>query len=218
MSDKTKQAVDVFNRRAEAYQEKFMDVSFYADALEIFCKGITRQNAAVLDIGCGPGNIIRYLLDRRPDLAITGIDLAPKMLELASINNPAATFLQMDCRDIRTLGTTFDGIVCGFCLPYLSQQEAAMLIADAAALLLPGGMFYLSAMEDDYKSSGMQTSSQGDRLYVYYHEAEHLLRCLAENGFSVLRTEHKEYKTGEVKMTDVMIVAVKNELKPFATN
>jgi SAM-dependent methyltransferase len=33
------------------------------------------ENASVLDIGCGDGSVARAVMDRRPDLSITGVDV-----------------------------------------------------------------------------------------------------------------------------------------------
>ena len=139
--DKLQMAINVFNKRAVQYQDKFMDVALYHDSFDLFCNSIPKQTAAVLEIACGPGNITRYLLEKRPDFQLLGIDLAPNMLELARSNNPQAEFMLMDGRDILRLNKLFDGIMCGFCLPYLSREEAVKMIGDAARLLLPGGIF-----------------------------------------------------------------------------
>jgi hypothetical protein len=42
---------------------------------------------------------------------------------------------------------TYDGIVCGFCLPYLSQDECLQLMKDSYHLLNENGMIYLSFVE-----------------------------------------------------------------------
>ena len=66
---------ELFNKYALSYSEKFMDVSQYADTLDVFCNGLP-ASAKVLDIACGPGNIAKYLLNKHPDMQLTGIDLA----------------------------------------------------------------------------------------------------------------------------------------------
>lgn len=143
--DKTQLAVQVFDAQATRYQEKFMDFPLYNDTYDLFCSYIPQGNARILDIACGPGNIIKYLLAKRPEFRITGIDLALKMLELATQNNPSAEFFQMDCRDINTLGRKFDAVSCGFCTPYLSKKEVQELIGDVYNLLPEMG-YFISAL------------------------------------------------------------------------
>ncbi|WP_288879279.1 class I SAM-dependent methyltransferase [Pedobacter panaciterrae] len=180
-------AADAFNKSAKIYQDKFMDVSSYGDLLNIFCDNITADNASILDIACGPGNITKYLLNRRPDYKVLGIDLSSKMLELAQANNPTAKFELMDCREIDTIEEKFDGITCGFCLPYLTRKEAVALIASVPGLLNPGGVFYLSTMEeDDVNKSRYQISSTGDKVWVNYHHERYLTQAFQENNFEII--------------------------------
>ena len=40
-------------------------------------------NSKIWEIGCGPGNITKYILSKLPDLNIFGIDIAPNRIELA---------------------------------------------------------------------------------------------------------------------------------------
>ena len=178
---------DAFDKSAKIYQDKFMDVSQFANTFDFFCNNITANNANILDIACGPGNITKYKVDRKPDYKILAIDLSPKMLELAQANNPAAKFQLMDCRKIGSIKQKFDGIICGFCLPYLTPEEAIKLIASVSELLNPEGMFYLSTMaEDDHNKSRFQTSSTGDQVYVHYHQEGFLTKALEENKFEIV--------------------------------
>src|SRR5690606_4608879 len=98
----------------------------------------------------GPGNITRYLLAKRPDFTIDAIDIAPNMIELAKQNNPTANFEVMDCRGIAGISKKYDGIICGFCMPYLSKSDCGQLIADSANLLKDNGILYFSTIEGNY--------------------------------------------------------------------
>ncbi len=170
-----------------------MEMDLYHDTYHSFCVLIEKENAKVFEIACGPGNVTRYLLSKRPDFKILGIDLAPNMVELAKINNPNAGFQVMDCRDIDKLENKFDAIMCAFCMPYLSKEECAQLIADSSKLLSPNGLLYFSTMEDDYDKSGFETTSFSgqDRVFIYYHQADYLSDCLIDNGFQIVDLQRK---------------------------
>lgn len=204
--DNTKTAVDIFDKHARLYQDKYMDTSMYHDTFDVFCDNIARKNADMLELACGPGNITAYLLKKRPDLKILGTDLSPNMIDLAKKNNPEAEFRLMDCRNIDQINKKYDAIMCGFALPYLSKEEAIKLIGDAAGVLKPGGIFYLSTMEDDYGKSGLQQSSTGDSIYMYYHQADYLTGALRENGFIVIHLQRKTYTDGSGTI-DLVIIA-----------
>lgn len=207
--DQTKIAVALFNKLADGYQEKFMDVSLYHDSLDKFCNAIPKEKAEILELACGPGNITKYLLDKRPDFEILGTDLAPNMIALAKVNNPTADFQLMDCRAIASLNKTFDGIVCGFGLPYLSKQEALQFIKEAAQQLNPNGVLYISTMEDDNSKSGFKTGSTGDIIFQNFHQADYLSAALEENGFKIIHLERKEYIHNQENTTDLIIIGTK---------
>ncbi len=203
-------AIEVFDKYALQYQEKFMDLELYNDTFDVFCQYIPTENATVLDVACGPGNITAYLLRKRPDFKILGIDLAQNMLNLAQINNPTAEFQLMDCRDIALIGKKYNAIMCGFCLPYLSREEAAKLIVDAYRLLEHEGVLYLSTMEDDYSKSGLKKSSSGSEIYMHYHPGDELVDALNEIGFKIIDLQRKDFPTNDgSKTTDLVIIAQK---------
>ena len=207
--DHTKIAVDIFNKLADGYQDKFMDVSLYHDSLNIYCKTITKEKAEILELACGPGNITKYLLEIRPDFRITATDLAPNMIALAKINNPTADFQLMDCRAISSLPMKFDSLLCGFGLPYLSKEEAIQFIKDSSQRLNKNGVLYFSTMEDDNSKSGFKTGSTGDQMFQNFHQADYLTKALEENGFIINHLERKEYIHNNEKTIDLIIIATK---------
>ena len=208
--NKTQTALAIFDKRANEYQAKFMDVNLYSDSFDLFCSHVTMKNANILEIACGPGNITNYLLNKRPDFKILGIDLSPNMIGLAKINNPTAEFQLMDCKHIDAIIKKYEAIMCGFGLPYLSKEETAKFICDASTLLKPKGVLYISTMEDDYSQSGLKTSSAGDQMYIYYHQADELILTLKENGFTIIDLQRIEYlAAGGTKTIDLLLLAQK---------
>lgn len=187
--DTSKEAVNIFDRHADAYTQKYMDVSIYATSLDLFCNSITCDNAVILDVACGPGNLSKYLLGRRPDFKLYGIDLSPRMISIAKFNNPGADFEIMDARDLSLIERKFDGIICGFCLPYLSKHEVEKLINQSSQFLKPNGMFYLSMIKGDPDKSGVKQTSTGEEIYINYYTAEYVRSVLEDNYFNVFNLE-----------------------------
>jgi 2-polyprenyl-3-methyl-5-hydroxy-6-metoxy-1,4-benzoquinol methylase len=192
--DPYKVTIATWNELALLYEEKFMDMVLYNDTYDVFCGLVPTHGASILEIGCGPGNITRYLLSQRPDFKIWATDVAPNMIERAQKNNPAAECIVLDCRQIGSLNRTFDAVVCGFCLPYLSKEDAAQMICDCAALLKKDGILYFSAIEGEYSRSGYETGSSGQlKAYVYYYEEAILMEMLQQNSFELLNLSRKYY-------------------------
>lgn len=208
--DSYKETFNTWNKVAQLYQDKFMHLKLYDETYDCFCAEVKIPDATILEIGCGPGNITSYLLKKRPDFKIKGIDIAPNMIELARVNNPTALFQVMDCREIDRLQNKFDAIVCGFCLPYLSGSDCSKIIKDCSGLLNNEGLMYISFVEGEYTKSGFLTGSTGDRTFFYYHPADTILSALKEYRFETTQIFNIPYvKNDQTEEVHTVIIARK---------
>jgi ubiquinone/menaquinone biosynthesis C-methylase UbiE len=206
--DQSAHAASIFNELANKYQDRFMHFDLYNDTFDLFCESIPKPNAEILELACGPGNITKYLLKKRPDFNILGTDLAPNMIELAKGNNPSATFQIMDCREVSAIGKKYDGVMIGFCLPYLDKEETEKLITDTSKILNNEGIVYLSTMEAPYSKSGPEKSSSGDEIYMHYYMAEDLISMLESNDFEIISLQRKDFLQNDGSTTkDIIIIA-----------
>ncbi len=192
--DKYQETFNTWNKVAKIYEDKFMALDLYNDTYDIFLKLVSKEDASVLEVGCGPGNISKYLLTKNPDLKIKGIDISENMVKLARKNNPTAEFEIMDIRAVDSINEKFDGIVCGFCIPYLSQPDCSKLIINCGNLLNDAGILYLSFVAGNYENSGYVKASSGERTYFYYHNLENLEPVLKANDFTTSDLLLKTYK------------------------
>jgi ubiquinone/menaquinone biosynthesis C-methylase UbiE len=208
--DHNKIAVELFNKLAETYQEKYGDVGLYRRSLDTFCS-LLGPSASILEVACGPGNVTRYLLNKRPDLKVTATDLAPNMVRLASANNPEATVSLLDGRNIKSLNNRYNAVMCSFMLPYLNLQEAQQFISDAADILHPGGILYVSTMEDSEHTSEWKKGSSGDSVLMHYHSLSLLDQILQKKEMKIFFSENIQHPT-QVNTTtlDLILIAELN--------
>lgn len=197
--DVNKETFETWNKVAALYEEKFMHLDLYNESYDRFCEALVKHNSSVLEVGCGPGNITKYLLSKRPDLSVLAIDVAPKMIELAAKNNPTAQVKVMDCREISEIAILFDGIICGFCLPYLSGVESVKFISDCKNLLQTNGVLYISFVDGEETKSGFQIASSGDRAYFNYHRTDNIVQVLLSNGFELPKIIEVDYEKSATK-------------------
>lgn len=199
---------NVFNNCAPLYAERFKDQSAYAAGFDRFCDALPGDFPSVLELGCGPGTSGAYLLNKRTDIRLTGIDLAPAMVAYAGTLLPEAQFQVWDIRRLTEFPGVFSGIMGAFCLPYIDQLEAAQLIRDAAKKLLSGGVLYLSTMEDAYEKSGWELNSKGQQVFMHYHESGYLTQALLDAGFEILESTRQPYfRDGASAQTDWIVIA-----------
>jgi len=204
--DRSAISAGVFDKLADKYRDKYMDLTLYDDSYRAFCALLRPGRARVLDAACGPGNVSRFLMAQRPDLDLLGIDLAPRMVELAREAVPSGQFKVHDCRRLPDLELRFDGIICAFGLPYLSGQEATGFIQAAVQALDAGGVLYLSTMLGRSEDSGFERCSTGDEVYVNYHSEDQVVDSLQRCGFTIVEQSRVASPSAAAKGTIDLIV------------
>ena len=201
-------SVNTFDRLAETYAGKYRALDTYDAYYRQFCSHLPRQGATVLDVACGPGNVSAFLVRARPDLQVLGIDLAPNMVRLAQAHVPSASFLVHDCRHLVDLGRVFDGIAYAFGLNYLNLEDAEQFFRSLGKVLAPNGVLYLSAMLGPRERSGLQTSSSGDQIYVYYRPRQEIEQFVHSAGLEIVFTDEIASPANASKpTTDVVLIA-----------
>lgn len=98
----------------------------------------------LLDVGCGPGQIVIKMARRWPGLKITAIDAAPHMIEQARGSARAAN-VEVDLRVVRAAGNSrlpfpdasFDVVTCNSVLHHLAEPKA--LLDEIGRLARPEG-------------------------------------------------------------------------------
>ncbi|GAB2940425.1 class I SAM-dependent methyltransferase [Hymenobacter coalescens] len=210
--------IEAYNQLAESYEAKFMDWDLYDATYDAFCALLPGAQPQLLEVGCGPGNVTRQLLARRPDARLLATDAAPNMVARAQANNPAARCAVLDARQLGTLPGPYDGIVSGFCLPYLAADDCAQFIGQCHRLLRAGGALYVSLIEGDEAQSGYQASSDGQhRAYLHYYPADFVPRLLTSHGLTLhsLTRVSRPQPHGPTA-TDLVYLALKPADKPAA--
>ena len=194
MESRNTETHSTWNNIASLYEEKFMELPLYNDTYQQFCDLLSKPNASILELGCGPGNITRHILNINPKLEILATDFSKNMVSLAKKNNPKAKTKVLDCRHMDTIEKQFDGIICGFVIPYLSQSDCVKMIYDCNKLLTQEGILYLSFVPGDSKKSGFVSGSSGGRTYFYYHELTTIKEAIEANHLDIIDMIEKEYK------------------------
>lgn len=195
--DKYQQTAQTWNGLAKIYEEKFMYLDLYNESYELFCKAVGKEDASILEVGSGPGNICHYMLQQQPGWKWLGTDVAPAMVELANKNNPTAVFETRDVRSIGTINRSFNGIVSGFCLPFMSREDAAQFFKDCYQLLEPGGILYLSFMRGPYEDSLYKTGSTGQQTFFHYHPLDKIEEQVQAAGLQVKQVMFVNYQRSE---------------------
>lgn len=130
---------------ADAYAEAFFDElsrkPFDRALLDAFAAD-TAGRGLVLDIGCGPGHIARYLSDH--GVRAAGLDFSPVMVELARKLNPALQFSAGDMRALDVDAGSLAGIVAFYSVIHLPRSEVPAALAGFHRALAGEGRLLIS--------------------------------------------------------------------------
>jgi SAM-dependent methyltransferase len=130
---------------AEAYTAPFFDElsrkPFDQVLLDAFAVD-TKGRGAVLDVGCGPGHIARYLSDH--GVKAEGLDFSLKMVELARKLNPGLEFRAGDMRVLKASDGSLAGIVAFYSVIHIPRSEVAGVLAGFRRALAEDGRLLLA--------------------------------------------------------------------------
>jgi SAM-dependent methyltransferase len=199
--------VDIYNQHVWDYIDKFMELNLYKDTFDYLLNTVPLAGT-VIELGCGPGNVVRYIGSKRPDLQIMGIDLAPTMIEEAKKTNPGAEFKILDIQHAGEIDGHFDAVIAAFCIPYLSPDYLAPLFSNMRRLTsAKKGMIYLSCMEGPRERSGFERTSftGANEMYINYYPRNELESLIKEHDFSIKRFYTKDYPEIDGSITTDLI-------------
>lgn len=86
-------------------------------------KEMAHGRSTLLDLGCGPGELLSEIGKNFPQIDLTGVDYSPRMLELSQQRNGKAQHILLDAADLDKLEAKYDIIVCTHSLPYYREPK-----------------------------------------------------------------------------------------------
>ena len=132
---KTKEVIEFFDRLAPGWDADMVRNDAVINT--ILDNAAVMEGKDILDVACGTGVLIPDYL-KRGVASVTGIDISPKMAEIAKAKfpQPEVTIL---CGDVETadFGKPFDCVVVYNAFPHFPDPER--LIQTLSGLLKPGG-------------------------------------------------------------------------------
>lgn len=151
-----------FNDRAGAWDEGIGPATVSASARLIRSLGIGR-GSAVLDVGCGTGLIIPWLMEAVGGGGrVTALDIAEEMLLVArgKFEMPNVEYIHGSIEETPFLDGSFDEIVCHNCFPHVADKGKA--VREMLRVLKPGGRVAISHSEGRDSVNRLHRSIGGD--------------------------------------------------------
>jgi ubiquinone/menaquinone biosynthesis C-methylase UbiE len=138
MTEQRQAATGTYDPVARTYVERYLHElaikPFDRERLDAFAK-LVRPGGRVLDLGCGPGQVGRYLFDR--GLSVTGLDVSEGMLAEARRCNPSMTFIKGDLLDLTLGDEEWAGAVAAYSLIHVPHARLVEVLGSLARALEP---------------------------------------------------------------------------------
>ncbi|HYU64819.1 MAG TPA: class I SAM-dependent methyltransferase [Candidatus Paceibacterota bacterium] len=127
-----------------------------------------KPDSSILDVGCGSGRLLASLSRYNNFSTLTGVDISPSAINLASQSCPAGRFEIVDIEKEK-LNEKFDLITCIATLDILENDVAAL--ENISAMLKSGGNFVV-AVQHEMKYWNRLNQLRGYRRYSLHELKE----------------------------------------------
>ena len=159
---------DFFNNWAPIYDWMFPSVFYQAVHQRLLEYIELRQEANILDIGCGTGKLLNNLASQFPDLRGTGLDFSPEMLNQAResrSHRPRLIFVRGNAESLPFAEEQFDAVFNT--ISFLHYQKPERVLSEVKRVLRPGGRFYLvdSSWKSQQEPIYISFSPKGVKFY-----------------------------------------------------
>ncbi len=146
------QVANHFDEMAEHYANSYSDGSFFSyffnRRLEIVLDALSKYDrATILDIGCGPGMMAEYSIQR--GFEFYGTDISEKMIGecINKFGDSQSTHFSVGkVQKLEFPDSFFDVVLCMGILEYVDQEEISSAIAEVVRVLKPEGQIIVSLM------------------------------------------------------------------------
>ena len=182
-------AAEVFDALGTGYEHAFRTATAQRAAITGLLEALPPA-AKVLDLGSGTGRPTAELLAAAGH-DVTGYDVAPRMVEIARAQVPAARFVLGDMRELSFEDGSWDAVTAFFSMLQLPRAEQETMIGRLAAWLKPGGLLLFATVPADV--DGVDIVFMDHPVRASSFPAGTLADLLRKAGLDVVREEHADF-------------------------
>jgi SAM-dependent methyltransferase len=197
MENRISEKKDNYDPVAEVYAAAFLnelsDKPLDRGYLDMF-RELVGTDGLVCDLGCGPGQIARYL--KSLDMNVIGVDKSKGMVEVASRFNPDLDFYCDDMSSLQVGNSSWAGIVNFYAIIHVPPKEILKVLQEWNRVLESGGillMSYLVGEEIRYVSELLDKEVD---LEFNLYPREYMKNALGEAGFELIASMEREPYSG----------------------
>jgi len=163
------------------------------------------KGAAVLELGCGPGEPTTRTLAEH--FQVTANDISSSCLELAKKHAPSANLIQSDMTSLAFDDNSFDAVVAFYSFHHVPRDRYQPLLDDIGRWLKPGGKFVSAMYPYDVDNLVTTEGWHGSNMYWSSFNEEKTLELVRNAGLNVLETAKESAIENGKETTFLWIIA-----------
>jgi SAM-dependent methyltransferase len=197
---------------ADTIYDELKDKPFDRALLDRFLEAV-RPIGSACDLGCGPGQVARYLYDR--GLPIFGLDLSTEMVVQASRLNPDIQFEQGTMLAIPRPDCSLGGIAAFYSIIHIPRPRLAEAFGEMSRVLPPMGSLLVAFHLGPEDRHVEELLGQVVSMDFFFFERSEIERRLEESGFTLVESvERDRYPDVEHQSRRAYILARKPAGRP----
>jgi len=166
------------------------------ELLDRFAKGVA-DAGVVCDLGCGPGQVARYLSDR--GVSVCGMDLSPAMVSKARRLNPGIDFALGNMLALPVQDGTWAGIAAFYAIVNFPPDDLSTAMREMWRVLQAAGWLLLSFHIGDQIEHVDELWGCAASLDFYFFSVKQVVADLQSAGFTVDEVIEREPYAPEVE-------------------
>ncbi len=192
------------------------DATLYTPNLQIFRDAEAKHaldmlngKESVLDIGCGTGQHLMYILEQYPSIRAVGVDYTQEMIEIAAQKVAhKATLIHADIRELAFPANHLDCTICYCILPIINGHEGVFETIARSTKSLLISIYHKDAADElntFYSQNGFSPRVEGDKIILEEGFSYEFLSpgkiydMFQKNGF---RASEKRYSIGTIYLAE----------------
>lgn len=138
---------------------------------------------SVCDLGCGPGQVARYLHER--GVSAFGIDLSPEMVKLAKKLSPHLEFRRGNMLALDDEDESWGGVAAFYSIIHIPRDDLSIVMNELFRVLEPGGLLLMAFHTGEEDMHVDELWDEDVSMDFYFFEIEFIEHELQNAGFEI---------------------------------
>lgn len=197
----------VAERYLELFRDELQSKPFDLEILRTFASNLG-PGARVCDAGCGPcAHTTRLLADCGLDM--TGVDISPRCIDLARLEQPAVSFITADIGAMPFEDNSFDGLLAYYALHYEPRATLSRILREFHRVLRPGARLLVVAKEGSEEGLIPDPLGSGQQVFWSAMSGDDLSAAIESDGFHIVASQLRAPLQGEIRVRRIYLSAQK---------